>query len=55
MSEFLSEERRRELENLAVRLGVKFRNLHLLDRALTHTSFANEAKRKTDHNERLEF
>ena len=55
MSEFLSEERREELEKLAGNLGVKFRNLALLDRALTHTSYANEAKRKTDHNERLEF
>ncbi len=55
MSEFLSEERQEELEKLAGDLGVKFRNLALLDRALTHTSYANEAKRKTDHNERLEF
>lgn len=55
MAEFLSEERQRELEALAERLGVRFKNLQLLDRALTHTSFANEAKRKTDHNERLEF
>ena len=55
MSEFLSEERRKELETLSVKLGVRFRNLALLDRALTHTSYANEAKRKTDHNERLEF
>ena len=40
---------------LAESLGVKFRRLELLDQALTHTSFANESKRKIDHNERLEF
>ena len=55
MSEILSEERREELKALSGKLGVSFRNLALLDRALTHTSYANEAKRKTDHNERLEF
>ena len=55
MSEILSEERREELKALSGKLGVSFRSLALLDRALTHTSYANEAKRKTDHNERIEF
>lgn len=55
MSESFSEARREELTALAEALGVKFQRLELLDQALTHTSFANESKRKIDHNERLEF
>ena len=55
MSESLSEARREELMSLAEALGVKFSRLELLNQALTHTSFANESKRKIDHNERLEF
>ena len=37
-------------------MGIAFRDLSLLDQALTHTSYANEAVRqKVIHNERLEF
>ncbi len=36
-------------------IGYCFRDQNLLETALTHTSFANEYKRKTQHNERLEF
>ena len=36
-------------------LGHAFRNRALLETALTHTSFANEARHGTKHNERLEF
>ncbi|RGS74741.1 ribonuclease III [Mitsuokella sp. AF21-1AC] len=49
------ESRRQELLTLSERLGVTFRDLGLLDQALTHTSYANESKRNTAHNERLEF
>ena len=48
-------ERREQLLALSERLGVTFHDLALLDQALTHTSYANESKRNTPHNERLEF
>ena len=52
----LTEARRKELLTLSERLGVAFRDISLLDQALTHTSFANESvRRKVVHNERLEF
>lgn len=49
-------DRRREsaLRELEARLRVNFKNLALLDEALTHSSFANERPRRS-HNERLEF
>ena len=43
------------LEN---RIGYKFNNPELLERALTHSSFSNESGLKNHHmlcNERLEF
>ncbi|MDR2005947.1 MAG: ribonuclease III [Acidaminococcales bacterium] len=45
------------LEQLCQKLNIKLCNISLLDRALTHTSFAHEAKTipKPGHNERLEF
>ncbi len=46
---------RRELIQLAEKLGVKFNDLSLLQQALTHTSYANESKGNIVHNERLEF
>ncbi|MBR2216176.1 MAG: ribonuclease III [Selenomonadaceae bacterium] len=55
MSKKLDNERRERLEKLAARLGVKFRDITLLDRALTHASYANEAHRGAEHNERLEY
>ncbi|MBQ7514901.1 MAG: ribonuclease III [Schwartzia sp.] len=52
----LTAARVRALKELSGRLGVRFRNMALLDQALTHTSYANEAvRRKVIHNERLEF
>ncbi len=41
-----------ELES---KIGYTFKNRALLVRALTHTSYANEAKHTAVHNERLEF
>ena len=56
MADNLSAERRKSLLRLSERLGIVFRDLSLLDQALTHTSYANEAvRRKVVHNERLEF
>ena len=43
------------LRRLEERLGHHFRDLTLLDRALTHTSRANEEPGGTRHNEPLEF
>ncbi len=36
-------------------LGYSFQNLKLLEEALTHSSFSNESRTNTPHNERLEF
>jgi len=49
----LTEEKRRELE---ARIGYHFKNLHLLEKALTHSSYSNENRLgKLENNERLEF
>ena len=55
MGDTLTAKRKGELLELSARLGVEFKELSPAAQALTHTSYANEAKRKTDHNERLEF
>lgn len=41
--------------DLEKRLGYEFQNKALLERALTHKSYANELKSHTEHNEKLEF
>jgi ribonuclease-3 len=41
--------------DLAIRLGLKFTDLHLLVRALTHRSYVNENPNVLEDNERLEF
>jgi ribonuclease-3 len=52
----VSPERERVLGALAERLGHRFRDTALLDRALTHASLANEAGSEgARHNEPLEF
>lgn len=43
------------LAQLQKTLQHEFKNTALLQTALTHTSYANEAKAPTQHNERLEF
>ncbi len=48
-------ERAAELSALARRLGHEFVDLERLDRALTHTSHANEAGPGVRHNEAFEF
>ena len=50
-----SSERLEQLSVLQRRLGYSFRNMELLDTALTHRSYANEGPRRSPHNERLEF
>lgn len=55
----IDEPRRKILKGLEEKLGVQFKNLELLNVALTHTSFANEMRHDKqeifDHNEKLEF
>ena len=41
------------MENVQDKIGYKFKNPELLEKALTHSSYANE--RKCESNERLEF
>jgi len=49
-------ERESELRDLSARLGHAFRDLALLDRALTHTSYSHEdLTASTRHNEPFEF
>lgn len=43
------------MKELEQRLQYQFKNGNLLERALTHKSFANELKNATEHNEKLEF
>lgn len=44
------------IEDLARKLGIEFKDIELLQTALTHRSYLNEHREyKLDHNERLEF
>ena len=51
----LSEERKKSLSSLQKMLGYTFKDLLLLNKALTHKSFVNESDEALKHNERLEF
>ena len=51
----MTEERRAALVRLSVHMNVTFDDISLLDEALTHPSYTNEAKDAIPHNERLEF
>lgn len=53
----MEEQRQKELEGLCRQLGMVMKELHLLDMALTHTSYAYESKKnpRPQHNQRLEF
>ena len=42
------------IEKFQEKIGVKFRNIEILDLALTHSSYANE-RGLSEYNERLEF
>ena len=45
----------RALAELEKTISYTFNNKQLAETALTHTSYANEARHGTKHNERLEF
>lgn len=53
----MQEKRKKQLQSFCKNLDIQMCNLDLLDIALTHTSYAHEAKKnpKPQHNERLEF
>ncbi len=51
----LSEERKRELFSFLKENSIRMDDLALLNRAFTHTSYANEAGSALSSNERLEF
>lgn len=43
------------MTELEKKINYKFKKMELLDRALTHKSFAHELRDRCDHNEKLEF
>jgi len=52
----LNYERKIQLQELQSEIGYNFNNINLLNRALTHSSYANEHKKlNMTFNERLEF
>ena len=50
-----SENRMQELHSLQDQINFHFSDLKLLNKALTHKSYANEKGKNLNHNERLEF
>ena len=55
VDEPLTDIRRAALQEFADELGVKFSHLEILNRALTHKSYAKECEPRLKYNERLEF
>lgn len=53
----MQDKRKQQLQSFCDSVGVHMRDLGLLDMALTHTSYAHEARKnpKPQHNERIEF
>ena len=51
----LSEARLKELDSLQRLAGYKFLDIKLLNKALTHKSYANEKSKNLKHNERMEY
>lgn len=49
------QQRKAQLEELQTRIGYSFRDISLLDAALTHTSFVKGDGKGSVHNERLEY
>ena len=43
------------MEALQERIGYRFHDKALLERALIHSSYANESRQKIECNERMEF
>ena len=51
----ISKERQQELAAFQKKLGIKFRDLSLLNTALSHKSYTNELNNNLENNEKLEF
>ncbi|MDD5066608.1 MAG: ribonuclease III [bacterium] len=51
----LNKNRKKELKVFQKSLRIKFRNIFLLNKGLTHTSYAHEVYHNEEHNEKLEF
>ena len=53
----MQDKRKQQLQSFCNTVGIQMHDLELLDMALTHTSYAHEAKEapKPQHNERIEF
>lgn len=51
----VKQERKEELARIQKTLGYSFREIKLLNKALTHKSYVNETGQELKHNERFEF
>ena len=51
----ISKERRGKLTELQKNLGIRFKRIDLLNTALSHKSYVNEADGALENNEKLEF
>ncbi len=51
----VSSERKKELRIFEKDVGIRFRNIELLNLAFTHRSYANEVAENIENNEKLEF
>ena len=54
-NQHISSKRKAELTRLQKRLGIRFKNIHLLNTALSHKSYVNETDADLENNEKLEF
>ena len=55
MKNKIDKKRKKELHKFQKKLNIKFKNLNLLDKALTHSSYAHEVYNNEEHNEKFEF
>jgi len=53
--ENISKERIKGLKEFERNIGIRFKDIHLLDQALTHSSYAHEIYSNEYHNEKLEL
>ena len=55
MKNKIEKERKKKLNKFQKKLKIKFKNLNLLNKALTHSSYAHEVYNNEEHNEKFEF
>jgi len=51
----IDRKRKEELNRFQGKVGIRFKSLSLLDTALSHKSYVNEADKGLENNEKLEF